>query len=79
MRSATQPNAFLAPPAPASRAAVKLETVRRLALSLPDTTKEPHRDHGPFRVRREIFVTLPGGVVPQVLADAIAFAFRASP
>ena len=79
MRSATQPDAFLALSTPASRDAVKLETVRLLALSLLNTTEKPHHDDGPVRVRGEIFVTLPGGVVPQVLADAIAFAFRAGP
>ena len=41
--------------------AVKLEEVRQLALSLPDTTEQPHHDFGSFRVRGRIFVTIPPG------------------
>lgn len=41
--------------------AVKLDEVRKLALSLPDTTEEPHHNFGSFRVRGKIFVTIPPG------------------
>jgi YjbR len=33
--------------------------VRRYALSLPDTTEEPHFEYSSFRVRGKIFVTVP--------------------
>ena len=39
--------------------AVSLNTIRKLALSLPDTTEAPHHDFGSFRVRGKIFVTIP--------------------
>lgn len=38
---------------------MKLSAVRRLALSLPETTEEPHFDYASFRVRGKIFVTVP--------------------
>lgn len=38
---------------------VKLETVRKAALALPDTTEEPHHHFGSFRVGGRIFVTVP--------------------
>lgn len=38
---------------------VKLETVRTVALALPDTTEEPHHHFGSFRVGGKIFVTVP--------------------
>lgn len=41
--------------------AIKLEDVRKFALSLPETTEEPHHNFGSFRVRGKIFVTLPPG------------------
>jgi len=40
---------------------VTLEDIRQLALSLPDTTEEPHHNFGSFRVRGKIFVTIPPG------------------
>jgi hypothetical protein len=40
---------------------VKLQTVRKAALSLPDTTEEPHHHFGSFRVRGKIFITMPPG------------------
>lgn len=40
---------------------VRLDTIRRHALSLPDTTEEPHHNFGSFRVRGKIFVTIPPG------------------
>ena len=38
---------------------MKIDTVRRHALALADTTEEPHHDYGSFRVRGRIFVTVP--------------------
>ena len=40
---------------------MKLETVRKAALALPDTTEEPHHNFGSFRVRGKIFITVPPG------------------
>lgn len=38
---------------------MKLETVRKHALSLEAATEEPHHDFSSFRVRGKIFVTVP--------------------
>lgn len=38
---------------------MKLAVVRKLALSLPEVTEEPHHRLGSFRVRGKIFVTFP--------------------
>ena len=38
-----------------------LESVRRLALSLPEVTEQPHFDYTSFRVRGKIFATAPPG------------------
>jgi hypothetical protein len=38
---------------------VRLDTARRFALSLPETTEEPHFDMSSFRVRGKIFCTVP--------------------
>jgi hypothetical protein len=38
---------------------MKVPQVRRYALSLPDTTEEPHFEYSSFRVRGKIFVTVP--------------------
>lgn len=38
---------------------MKLEAVRKLVLSLPDTTEEPHHQFGSFRVGGKFFVTVP--------------------
>ena len=38
---------------------MKLQAVRTAALSLPDTTEEPHHHFGSFRVRGKIFITVP--------------------
>jgi hypothetical protein len=40
-------------------AGVKLADVRKFALSLPETTEEPHFDMASFRVRGKIFATVP--------------------
>ena len=38
---------------------MKLAEVRRFALSLPETTEEPHFDLASFRVKGKIFATVP--------------------
>jgi hypothetical protein len=38
-----------------------MATIRRFALSLPETTEAPHHDFSSFRVRGRIFVTIPPG------------------
>ena len=40
---------------------MRLETARRYALSLPETTEEPHFEKSSFRVRGKIFATVPEG------------------
>ena len=40
---------------------MNIETVRKLAMSLPEVTEEPHHDYGSFRVRGKIFITMPPG------------------
>ena len=40
---------------------MKIDAVRRFALSLPETTEEPHFDFASFRVRGKIFATVPPG------------------
>jgi hypothetical protein len=55
---------------------MKLDELRRQALSLPETTEEPHHDFGSFRVKGKIFVTVPPGdthahlFVPEPLREA---------
>ena len=36
---------------------VKIEVLRKLALSFPETTEEPHFEKTSFRVKRKIFAT----------------------
>jgi hypothetical protein len=38
---------------------MRLDTARRFALSLPETTEEPHFDMSSFRVKGKIFATVP--------------------
>jgi hypothetical protein len=38
---------------------MKLEAARRFALSLPETSEQPHFDLSSFRVRGKIFATFP--------------------
>jgi hypothetical protein len=38
---------------------LKLETLRKFAMSLPAVTEEPHHNYSSFRVRGKIFVTVP--------------------
>ena len=38
---------------------MNLQSVREIALSLPEVTESPHFDSGSFRVKGRIFVTLP--------------------
>ena len=40
---------------------MRLDTARRFALSLPETTEEPHFEKSSFRVRGKIFATIPEG------------------
>lgn len=40
---------------------MRLETARQFALSLPETTEEPHFEKSSFRVRGKIFATVPEG------------------
>jgi len=40
---------------------MRLDTARRFALSLPDTSEEPHFDMSSFRVHGKIFATVPPG------------------
>ena len=40
---------------------MRLETARRFALSLPETTEEPHFEKSSFRVKGKIFATVPEG------------------
>ena len=40
---------------------MRLETARRFALSLPETTEEPHFEKSSFRVKGKIFATVPVG------------------
>ena len=51
--------------------AVRAETVRRLALSLPETAEAPHHDMTSFRVRGKIFATMPpeGGLLHVFLPE----------
>lgn len=49
-----------------------LGQARRLALSMPEVTKEPHFDMTSFRVRGKIFVTVPpGGTRLHVFVDPL--------
>lgn len=38
---------------------MKLETLRKFAMSLPAVTEEPHHNYSSFRVGGKIFVTMP--------------------
>jgi hypothetical protein len=40
---------------------MRLETARRFALSLPETTEEPHFEKSSFRVKGKIIATVPLG------------------
>jgi hypothetical protein len=42
-----------------AKAGSRLTAVRKFALSLPETSEEPHFDSASFRVRGKIFVTVP--------------------
>ena len=44
---------------PSYASPVNFDAVRSAALSLPETTEEPHHNFGSFRVRGKIFVTVP--------------------
>ena len=58
---------------------MRLDTARRFALSLPETTEEPHFERSSFRVKGKIFATVPEGgrhlhlqVDPMVLESLVA-------
>lgn len=36
-----------------------IEAVRAIALAFPEVTEQPHFDHGSFRVKGKIFLTVP--------------------
>jgi hypothetical protein len=40
---------------------MKMSTVRKFAMSLPDVSEAPHHNFGSFRVCGKIFVTMPPG------------------
>ena len=49
---------------------MKLQQARKFALSLPESTKEPHFAYTSFRVRGKIFATVPpDGVVIHIFVD----------
>jgi len=49
---------------------MRLDTARRFALSLPETTEEPHFDMSSFRVKGKIIATIPvGGKVLHINVD----------
>lgn len=59
---------------------MRIDTARRFALSLPETTEEPHFDMSSFRVRGKIFATVPpqGGVLHVFVDEAEARSAAAS-
>ena len=46
---------------PSCKLTMKLATIRKYALSLPNVREEPHHHFGSFRVNGRIFVTVPPG------------------
>jgi hypothetical protein len=48
---------------------VNLAQARRFALSLPETTEEPHFDIASYRVRAKIFATVPESGTLRVFVD----------
>jgi len=48
---------------------MKLADVRRLALSLPETTEEDHHGMASFRIRGRIFATVPDAEHVRVMAS----------
>jgi len=50
---------------------MKLATLRRYALSLPDVTEQPHHEFGSWRVHGRIFATIPpaGDAIHVFLGD----------
>lgn len=59
---------------------MRIETARRFALSLPETTEEPHFDMSSFRVRGKIFATVPpqGGLLHVFVDETEARTLAAS-
>ena len=59
---------------------MRIETARRFALSLPETTEEPHFEMSSFRVRGKIFATVPpdGGLLHVFVDEAESRSLAAS-
>ena len=50
---------------------MQLKLARQFALSLPETTEEPHFEYSSFRVRGKIFATIPpDGAALHIFVDA---------
>ncbi|HEX3840753.1 MAG TPA: MmcQ/YjbR family DNA-binding protein [Acidimicrobiales bacterium] len=48
---------------------VSMDDARRIALSLPEASEEPHHDRSSFRVNQKIFATLPDTTHLHVMVD----------
>ena len=48
---------------------ISMAAARRIALSLPEATEEPHHDMSSFRVTKKIFATVPDGTHLHVMVD----------
>lgn len=59
---------------------VLIDSARRFALSLPETTEQPHFDMSSFRIAGKIFATVPpeGGLLHVFVDEAEARALAAS-
>jgi hypothetical protein len=60
---------------------VTMDDARRIALSLPEATEEPHHDRSSFRVNQKIFATVPDATHLNVMAgeDETALAVAENP
>jgi hypothetical protein len=62
---------------------MKMATVRKFAMSLPEVSEAPHHNYGSFRVSGKIFVTFPPGeefihvFVPDELRDEAVTVYSA--
>lgn len=59
---------------------MRIDSARRFALSLPETTEEPHFDKSSWRVAGKIFATIPpeGGLLHVFVDESEARALAAS-
>ncbi|HWD53359.1 MAG TPA: MmcQ/YjbR family DNA-binding protein [Acidimicrobiales bacterium] len=48
---------------------VSMAAARRMALSLPEATEEPHHDMSSFRVNQKIFATVPDATHLHLMVD----------